>query len=380
MKHMLLVFTLFLCLGMKSQIKKELFESYKLQEKRDISYYLPEDYTDKKKYSIILVLDAEYLFDLVVSTSKFYSKFHRMPQFIVVGIHQSKENQRFKDCAFDKGSGMLEPKAYQFLEFLELELIPHVEKTYPTTPFKMIFGYDITANFVNYSLFKEASLFNSFVSISPTLAPEMETRVPESLNAMEKAIFYHLIVDGEIAQNDKQIMELNSALQEIKNDTLNYFFDDYSVADHISVPTYSIGKVFDAIFAPFKPITPEEYKNQILTSTEPVYTYLSNKYTNIEKIFSFPATVHLNDIIAIYSACKKKEDFESLQPLSELCKQEFPQTMLGFYFEGEYYEQIGDPKKAMRAFGKTFGLQEVDFLTQDMAYDKINALKKDFGY
>ncbi|MGS0526015.1 hypothetical protein ACU8V7_13415 [Zobellia nedashkovskayae] len=61
----------------------------------------------------------------------------------------------------------------------------------------MIVGYDITANFTNYWLFKENSLFNAYVNISPDLAPEMETRVPTRLASFDKQIFYELIVETE---------------------------------------------------------------------------------------------------------------------------------------------------------------------------------------
>jgi preprotein translocase subunit SecA len=54
--------------------------------------------------------------------------------------------------------------------------------------------------------------------------------------------------------------------------------------------------------------------------------------------------------------------------------------MLGFYFEGEYLEYIGEPKKAMKAFEKAFMLDEIDFLTKEHAVEKMDALKADFGY
>tara|TARA_R110002050_G_scaffold110892_1_gene223543 strand:- start:31641 stop:32783 length:1143 start_codon:yes stop_codon:yes gene_type:complete len=380
MKRILTVLAFFLYLGMNSQVTQEIFESFKLQERRDVRYYVPEEYTEEKKYPIIVVLDAEYLFDNVVATSKFYSKFHGMPQAIVVGINQSKDNLRFEDCAFDEASGLPGDKAKQFYEFIGMELIPYLETNYKTAPFKMIIGYDITANFSNYYLFKEESLFNSYVSISPTLAPEMETRIPARLSAMQKTIFYHLITDGEIAKKDKQTPILNSALKRMESETLHYFYDAYNEADHISVATYGIGKAFDNVFTMFKAISPAEYKAQILTSEEPVFDYLANKYEMIEKLFGFRKNVDLNDIMAIYAASRKKEDFESLKPLSDLCKKEYPETMLGFYFEGEYFEQIGEPKKALRTFEKAFGMEEIDFLTKDMALEKIDALKADFGY
>tara|TARA_R110000868_G_scaffold120443_1_gene319623 strand:- start:628 stop:1770 length:1143 start_codon:yes stop_codon:yes gene_type:complete len=380
MKHILFVLAFFLYFGVNSQVTQEIFESFKLQQRRDVKYYIPEDYTPEKKYPIIVVLDAEYLFDNVVATAKFYSRFHGMPQAIIVGINQSKENLRLEDCAFDEASGLPSDKAKLFFEFLGMELIPYLETTYKTAPFKMIFGYDISANFSNYYLFKEESLFNSYVSISPTLAPEMENRIPTRLGAMQKTIFYNLITDGEIAKKSNQISVLNTAIKSMKSETLHYFFDDYTKADHISVATYGIGKAFDNVFSMFKPISAEEYKTQILASEGPVFDYLSNKYDMIEKLFGFRKNVDLNDIMAIYAASRKKEDFESLKPLSDLCKKEYPNTMLGFYFEGEYYEQLGEPKKAMRTFEKAFGMEEIDFLTKDMALEKIDALKADFGF
>lgn len=380
MKALLPFFALLLFVGSNAQVTKELFESFKLQERRDVSYYFPEDYSKEKKYPLIIVLDADYLFDQVVANAKFYSTFHGMPPAIIAGVHQSKEQVRLADASFDETSGLPSEKAKLFFEFLGMELIPYLETSYSTAPFKMIIGYDITANFMNYYLFKEQSLFNSYVSIAPTLAPEMETRIPSRLEAMDKTIFYHLITDGELAKKDKQSSILNTSLKAMNKETLHYFYDFYEEADHISIATYGIGKAFDQVFKIFKPISPNEYKTKILTSEEPVFDYLANKYNMIENLFGFRKNVDLNDIMAIYAATKKKGDFESLKPLSDLCKKEYPSTMLGFYFEGEYYEQLGEPKKALRTFEKAFGMEEIDFLTKDMALEKMDALKADFGF
>lgn len=363
-----------------AQIKQEIFESFKLQERRDVQYYFPENLDDTKRYPLIIVLDANYLFDQVVATSKFYSRFHGMPESIIVGINQSKDDLRYEDCAFDPNSGLPSEKGKKFFEFLGMELIPYLDLNFSTAPFKMIVGYDITANFQNYWLFKDNSLFNAYVSISPTLAPEMGTRVASRLAAFDKQIFYQLIVEGEKNKGTTAIMEMDKGIKAIEKETLHYFFDEYKSADHISVATYGIGKAFDNIFGMFKPISPKEYKTQILTSEEPVFDYLESKYKGIEDLFGFSKPVELNDIMAIYAASRKKEDFESLKPLSDLCKQQYPETMLGFYFEGEYYEQLGEPKKALKTFEKAFQMEEIDFLTKEMALEKMDALKADFGF
>lgn len=376
------LFLLVLCLGLSinAQSTQEIFESFKLQERRDVHYFFPENLDETKKYPLIIVLDAEYLFEQVVATSKFYSRFHGAPESIVVGVNQSKSDIRFEDCSFDPDTGLPEEKSKKFFEFIGMELIPYLDLNYSTAPFKMIVGYDISANFENYWLFKNNSLFKAYVSISPTLAPEMENRVPSRLEALDQQIFYQLIIEGEKTKSTDAILAMDKAIKGIKKETLHYFFDTYENADHISVATYGLGKAFDNIFSMFKPISPKEYKTEILTSEEPVFNYLENKYQGIEDLFGFSKPVALNDIMAIYAASRKKEDYESLKPLSDLCKKQYPETMLGFYFEAEYYEQMGEPKKALKTFGKAFLMEEIDFLTKDLALEKMDALKADFGY
>ena len=380
MKRIITLFALCLCLGLSAQVTREIFESFKLQERRDVSYYFPENYDKEKKYPLIVVLDGDYLFDQVVANSKFYSQFHGMPQSIIVGVHQSKNSIRLDDCAWDEESGLPSEKGKLFFEFLGMEIIPYLDLNYSTAPFKMIVGYDITANFMNYWLFKERSLFNAYINISPDLAPEMETRIPERLGTFNKQIFYQVILEGEQNKNTPKIMAMDNAIKAIDKESLHYYLDAYPTADHISIATYGIGKAFDNIFGMFKPISPKEYKNEILTSKEPVFAYLENKYQSIEDLFGFTKSVDLNDIMAIYAGIRKKEDIESLKPLSDLCKREFPGTMMGFYFEAEYYEQIGEPKKALKTYEKAFGMDEIDFLTKEMALEKIDALKADFGF
>lgn len=380
MKHLYGFLAFLLCIISNAQETQEIFESFKLQERREVRYYFPEDYTEEKKYPLILVLDAEYLFDNVVANAKFYSTFHRMPEAIIVGVNQSENNLRWEDCAFNQEDGLPTEKGKQFYEFLGMELIPYIETNYNIAPFKMFLGYDITANFGNYFLFKEKSLFDAYVSISPKLAPEMDTRIPLRLAAMEKPLFYNIIIEGEKNKDRATIKAMDNAIKVIDKESLHYFYDEYQEADEISIATYGIGKAFDNVYKIFRPITPKEYKEKILKSEEPVYTYLENKYAMIEDLFGFKKTVELNDLMAIYAGAQKKEEAESLKWLSTLCKKEFPSTMLGFYFEGEYLELIGEPKKAMRTFEKAFGMEEIDFLTKDMALDKIDALKADFGY
>jgi hypothetical protein len=303
-----------------------------------------------------------------------------MPEVLVVGIAQGRDGLRLEDCAFEEDTGLPAEKGKKFFEFLGMEIVPFMVSAYQAAPFKMFVGYDLTANFGNYYLFKETSLFNAFISISPELAPEMETRIPARIAELDQTLFYHLIVEGDQGKPDPRLSQLHTALKQIDREGFTYAFDQYDQANEVSVATYGIGKAWERTFEIFKPISPQEYREKILTSEEPLFNYLEQKYQTIEQLFGFRQEVALNDIMAIYAGCRKKGDVESLKPLSDLCKEAFPDTMLGFYFEGEYYEQTGEPKKALRTFEKAFGMKEIDFLTRDMALEKMDALKADFGF
>lgn len=378
MKSFFLLLFCATCTFISAQVTQETFESYKLQEERTISYYVPESYNPDEKHPIILVLDADYLFDNVVANAKFYSRFQGMPNAIVVGVHEKNNEQRYNDTAFDEDTGLPIDSSKRFFEFLSMELLPYIENTYTTATFKMIFGYDATANFINFYLFKENSLFNAYVSIAPALAPEMETRIPQRIEALPNTIFYQLITEGE--KTNASVTTLQNNLTAISKESFHYQPFHYQNADHIAIASYGIGAALDGVFGMFKPISPAEYREKILKSEAPVFEYLTNKKQMITDLFGFEKPTALNDIMAIYAACRKKEDATSLKSLADLCKKDFNGTMLGFYFEAEYYEQIGAPKKALRTYEKAFGMDEIDFLTKDMALEKIDAIKADFGY
>lgn len=381
MKRLIAAATLLLSvLPVQAQVKQEIFESFKLQERRDVSYYIPETYSEEKTYPLVIVLDAERLFDQVVATSRYYSTYQGMPEALIVGIGQEKGDLRWMDCAFEEDTGLPSDKGKNFYEFIGLELIPYMVSDYNVAPFKMIVGYDITGNFGNFYLFKERSLFDAYVSISPLLAPEMESRVPARLSDLDQKLFYHLILEGESSDDNARVLELHKNLSALDKEGLSYYFDTYEEADEVSIATFGLSKAWSRTFEVFKPISPKEYREKLLTSEDPVFDYIRNKYDTIEELFGFKKQVALNDIMAAYAGIRKKDDYQSLKPLSDLCKEAYPDTMLGFYFEGEYYEEIGEPKKALRTFEKAFGMDEIDFLTKEMALEKMDALKADFGF
>ncbi len=133
MKRLLcLALCLWAALPANAQVTEEIFESFKLQERRDVKYYVPEDYDPELSYPLVVVLDSEYLFDQVVATSRFYSRFQGMPEALIVGIGQSEGDLRWEDCAFEEQSGLPEDKLS-----LSLSLSLSLMHQHPRSPLKV---------------------------------------------------------------------------------------------------------------------------------------------------------------------------------------------------------------------------------------------------
>lgn len=380
MKNIFLsLFAIFWVFKINAQIKIETFESISLQERRVLQYYIPENYSSDRSYPLVVVMDAERLFEQVVSVSRYYSKYQGMPESIIVGVNQEAGQLRWEDCAFNPETGLPTEKGAQFFDFISLELIPSITEKYNLAPFKMFVGFDITANFGNYFIVNQNSPFRAYVHIAPLL-PEVDLKLGEQLNKSNGTVFYHLISGNDRGENRTKIRSLDARISGVKSNNVHYFYDAYPDIDAISATAYALGKAWDRTFQMFKSISPDEYKERILTSSQPVYNYLENKLFTIEELFGYKIKPSLNDVIAIYAGTRKKQDYESLKPLSDLCKAEYPDTMLGYYLEGEYYEFTGEPKKALKSFERAFGLKEIDFLTREMALNKMDALKTDFGF
>lgn len=371
----------FTTIQVSGQVIYEEFKSAKLGETRKLKIQLPRNYDSNtdKVYPIVLVLDADYLFEPVAGNVDYFSYWEDMPEAIVVGVMQG--DTRYQDCAFDDQNFFPAQKGAQFFEFLGLELIPHIDEKYRTAKFIIAVGHDFTANFLNYYLFKAPPLFNGYVNLSPDLAPTLEDLIPKRIPEIKTRIFYYLATGTDDIKGLKESsLGLNTGLETINSENFSYYFDNFEGATHYSLVARGIPSALEKIFSVYRPISKKEYTDVLLKLTTPVDQYLSQKYETIKTLFGLSNLIRVNDFIATATAAEKLMQWESLRELSEMMKKQYPQTTLNYYYLGRYYEETGDPRKAMRTFQNGYDKEEVDFVTQDVLLDRAAKIKKDFGY
>ncbi len=366
--------------ALSQTIYKEI-ESLKLGEKRQLKIQLPRNYDSNtdKYYPVIVVMDGDYLFEPVAGNVDFYSYWEEMPDVIVVGILQ--DYTRDNDTFYDDVNYLPSESGAAFFEFIGLELMPYLDEQYRTANFRIAVGHDLTANFMNYYLMKEPTLFQGYVSISPDLAPLMDERLVDRLGIAKQKIFYYLATaSDDIKVLREPIIALDNQLKAIGNPNVKYYFDNFDGATHYSLVGRAIPKAMENIFSIYRPISKKEYKETLLNLPGSLYTYLVDKYATVKELFGLEDKIRINDFVAISTAMEKRNDWEGMEQLGKLARSQYPETMLGNYYLALALEKTGENKKAMRTYQNGYLLEEIAFITKDLMLDRAARIKEDFGY
>jgi predicted alpha/beta superfamily hydrolase len=371
-KYYSLIICCLIALQSEAQAIYKTIDSYKLEGKRDLKIQLPRNYNpeEKRTYPLIIVLDGDYLFEPVAGNIDYQAYWEDIPDCIVVGIKQGKTREN--DFFYDNESFFPAHDGASFYEFMAAELIPYMEDNYKASNYRIIFGHDLSANFLNYYLFKDEPLFRAYISLSPDLAPEMKNRLQQRLSILNQDTFYYMATANNDVNNLRtSILEMDAIIKAIQNEKLHYKFDDFDDANHYSLVGRGIPKALNEIFALYKPINLDEYNEKILTYEGSPYDYLIKKYEDIEYFYGFEKKLIENDIRAIAAACNKKDDLESLDKLSSLIKKEFPDSMLSAYYLGMYYEKAGNLKRALQRYKSGLLLTPSQYIDKEMMLEKM---------
>ena len=379
-RFLLLLITLVLSNTLTSQTIYKEINSEKLGESRQLKIQVPRNYdTSDKKYPVVVVFDGDYLFEIVAGNVDYAAYWEDMPEAIVVGINQYQKRE--SDCFYSEQNSLPIETGAAFFEFVSMELIPFIDKNFRTENFKVAVGHGQTANYINYYLLKGVPLFQAYISLSPSLAPDMKTYLTEKMPKLEQKIFYYLAA----ANNDKgdikeETEALAKSISSIENDNLLDHSEVFTDATHYSLPAQAIPKALQKIFLVFQPISLKEYKETVLNLEGNPVDYLKEKYETIETLFGIKKPILINDFKAIEAAIKKKEKYEYFEDLGNLARKEYPDTLLGHYYLGRFYEETGKSKKAMKTYQSAYVLQEIGGITKDLVLELAEQIKADFGY
>jgi len=176
--HSLLTFCLAfvlntLCNAQEHNLLSDSIYSGILKEERSLKVLLPDTWKpgSAEKYEVIYITDGEWAMDPFSFVYKWAQGENFVPPAIIVSVpnrYINSANQRDRDFlpvhvpqpAISGGAG-------NFLSFFKDELIPYIDKTYPSNGTSSLYGHSYGGLFVLYALLSEPQLFESYYATDP---------------------------------------------------------------------------------------------------------------------------------------------------------------------------------------------------------------------
>ena len=212
--------------------------------------HLPAGYgTSQASYPVVYLLDAGRNFHHTTGTINALSAAGHIPEMIVVAINNTDRTRDLTPTADspDPETGEVGMPtaggADNFLRFINEELIPHVEETYRTVPFRTLIGHSFGGLFALHALVTSPDTFDAYIAISPSLQwddGELVQRAQTTLGGMDELDKY---VFMSIADEGGEMLANVSGLADFLTyngpDGLTWEFHLMEGDDHGSVPVRS---------------------------------------------------------------------------------------------------------------------------------------------
>lgn len=152
-------------------------ESDILEEKREVTIYLPKNYNAQTRYHTLYILDAEHYFEQAVGVTNALRNTRQIPNVILIGVKTKIRVRDYLPPLQGPAQGRMQShitehfpefgSAPKFALFLENELFPWIEKNYTVHPTRTLVGHSNAGVFGMHLLFNQPTLFANYLLASP---------------------------------------------------------------------------------------------------------------------------------------------------------------------------------------------------------------------
>lgn len=247
--------------------EKTSLHSEALGEEREVAISLPSNYgRNIHSYPVIIVLDAEYLFEVTNAIVKIKASRNEMPESIVVGIpnNTGKRYDMAMHLSYPDGRtffGNADGKRIKsYLEFFRKELIPFLEENYRVNHHKTIIGMSPTFGPVLEAFWNEPDLFDGYIVLASELAVKTNSgktiaeRVLEAIQdkSRTKSAIYIGKASDDLKRRPKEealtYVELNQKLESTANSNINYKIEILEDENHYGMSISGIEHGLENIY------------------------------------------------------------------------------------------------------------------------------------
>ena len=225
-----------------------------LGEQRTILVRLPPNYgRGDEKFPVVYMLDAHPPQNAMMAGIIEQQVWGgMMPEMILVGIQNTNRTRDLTPTKTERGGG-----GDKFLQFIETEVMPLVEKNYRTQPFRIFAGHSLGGLTVVYSFLTRPEMFNAYIAASPSLIWDNNfvigraEEIFKQKKEYKKTMFLALGNEPELQKGFNSFKDL---LARAKLKDFEYEFRQLNEENHGSIvlPAYYWGlrKIFDGWTTP----------------------------------------------------------------------------------------------------------------------------------
>lgn len=201
----------------------------------------------------------------------------------------------------------------QFLDFMEQDLLPAIDKQYRTNGFRILNGFTGNATFSLYTLLNRPSLFNAYIAASPVLDDNYAFVMADAAKKLagmkgKPRFLFMSTSDSDFEQNQlADFAKLEAIIKANATDSLDYrikrFDGTYYMTQPILATVYGIEAIFNDVHQVLKPDS--TISRQGVAAILAHYKTLSNdKYG-----FDVPA---IDSLIALASSCETTDPAKAI--------------------------------------------------------------------
>jgi predicted alpha/beta superfamily hydrolase len=219
-----------------------------------LSIHLPENYDSAKKtYPVLYMLGSHYRarFAMLASTLDYMGE-TQIPEMILIGVDLPEGNSILLPTRDNQDTTIPD----NYINFFETELMPHVDNTYRTAPFNVLFGGSNSGFFSIYTLLNKPHLFNSYLASSPSLSnmpAVLQQKIKSGLlKTLAKNRFLHIIYsDDDRDDTTRSIAEFSNIVEDHKPESFTYKVEELVNQGH--VPAMDFTQFLLALYPDFNP-------------------------------------------------------------------------------------------------------------------------------
>jgi hypothetical protein len=216
----------------------------------------PSDAPDAGPYPVLYLLDGDAHFHHASGIVSFLSESERIPEMLVVAVpntNRSRDLSPPSEAELDVRFSPERGGADAFLRFFSDELIPYVERNYPTRPYRILVGHSRGGAFAVHALVTRPDVFNAYIVIDPSLEWNNQALISQADAFFAKtrqleADLYLTATGGEIGGAADVVRKLGEVLQEKAPRGFRWNFKLLPEETHTSIPHRSIYLGLDTIF------------------------------------------------------------------------------------------------------------------------------------